>query len=76
MGDRLCETLRAAQLPHVKSQVNDYVTLSCGIASTIAQPNSRPKALIDYADAALYRAKQAGRNQAVAYTEAIASSGA
>jgi diguanylate cyclase (GGDEF)-like protein len=61
------EHLRAAcearALPHPASPVGPVVTLSIGVASWVPSPASSPTALFAAADAALYRAKQAGRNR-------------
>jgi diguanylate cyclase (GGDEF)-like protein len=53
------------QIPHQKSMVSEYVTLSFGVASIIPSDASTPEELILKADRALYQAKQAGRNQIV-----------
>jgi diguanylate cyclase (GGDEF)-like protein len=52
-------------LPHEKSQ-RGVVTISIGVASTSDTPADSLQALIDAADANLYKAKEAGRNQVVA----------
>jgi diguanylate cyclase (GGDEF)-like protein/PAS domain S-box-containing protein len=53
----------ALKLPHPKSQVNDYLTVSIGIASVVPNPEQAPEELIAAADAALYQAKRRGRNR-------------
>ncbi|MEP9320528.1 diguanylate cyclase [Pseudomonas sp. LABIM340] len=66
---RVAESIRReveeTALPHEKSQ-RGVVTLSIGVASTSDTPADSLQALIDAADANLYRAKEAGRNQVVA----------
>ncbi|MEL6162121.1 MAG: diguanylate cyclase, partial [Cyanobacteria bacterium J06627_32] len=52
-------------IPHKGSQVNSCVTLSFGLASSSRRYSSVPSDLIDYADKALYAAKQAGRDRLV-----------
>ncbi len=50
------------KLVHVASEVNPYVTLSLGVASTIPSQTFLPELLINIADNALYEAKAHGRN--------------
>jgi diguanylate cyclase (GGDEF)-like protein len=67
---RIAEIIQAEihkmQLPHAYSEINDYITLSIGVASNIPAPGIEPKHLIAAADAALYQAKAQGRDRAVA----------
>ncbi len=58
---RIQESLRAAAIPHAASTVSDSVTVSMGIASLTAGQTASE--VIAQADAALYRAKNAGRNR-------------
>lgn len=64
---RLAESLRQAiealGLPHPASEVSPVVTVSVGVACSDTEQPRSPQELIDAADAALYAAKQAGRNQ-------------
>jgi len=46
------------------------VTISLGVAS-LEEAAANPSVLLGYADKALYRAKNSGRNRVVAYTEAM-----
>jgi diguanylate cyclase (GGDEF)-like protein/PAS domain S-box-containing protein len=55
--------VRQLQIEHLASNVENYVTLSMGIACTIASHNSSPQNLIAAADQALYQAKQQGRDR-------------
>jgi len=50
------------KLIHAASEVNPYVTLSLGVASTIPSQTFLPEVLINIADNALYEAKERGRN--------------
>ena len=50
-------------LPHATSSTAPRLTLSIGIASLRPIAGTDPSTLVDAADAALYRAKKAGRNQ-------------
>jgi len=51
-----------AALPHLKSDVADYVTASIGVAAMLPVQDKSSTILIEQADVALYQAKQAGRN--------------
>lgn len=52
-------------IPHENSRASKRVTVSIGLAGATPDPDSRPDELIAKADAALYRAKDLGRNQIV-----------
>jgi adenylate cyclase len=66
---RICDRLRSLQIPHLSSQASEYVSLSCGIASTSISLVGSPEELITKADLALYRAKEQGRDRAILWTE-------
>ncbi len=59
--------------PHEKSQTAEYVSLSLGVACLEEVGNIDVKLtirqLIEYADEALYKAKNSGRNQVQAYSK-------
>ena len=57
---RIQVKLAAAAIPHAASEVSSFVTISMGVS--ISTGHTSAKALIAAADAALYRAKKAGRN--------------
>ena len=75
VGQRIVEKVRSQAIPHARSSTAPHVTVSIGIAS--ARPHwsaqvgvpqaidSDHLSLVTAADQALYRAKHAGRNQAV-----------
>ena len=53
------------KIPHACSSISDVVTASFGVASVIPQDKVSPLVLINAADAALYEAKQQGRNRII-----------
>jgi diguanylate cyclase (GGDEF)-like protein/PAS domain S-box-containing protein len=53
----------ALLIDHPKSKVNEYLTVSIGIASVVPTQDQSPEDLIAAADAALYQAKRRGRNR-------------
>lgn len=59
----LQQKVKALQLVHIKSSVDEYVTLSIGVATMIPSLRSSAELLVHHADNALYQAKQAGRNR-------------
>jgi diguanylate cyclase (GGDEF)-like protein len=56
--------VRQLHITHQKSPVDEYVTISLGVYSTVPNPKFSPELLINLADKALYQAKDRGRNQA------------
>jgi diguanylate cyclase (GGDEF)-like protein len=61
-ASRLRDRVLAEKIPHSSSTVSDYVTISQGVMTVGAGMALGPEELIDAADAALYRSKDAGRN--------------
>jgi two-component system cell cycle response regulator len=57
--------VRGLQIPHQKSQVCGYVTVSLGVSTIIPSVKLSPQLLIAAADKALYQAKSQGRDRAV-----------
>ncbi|RKQ60806.1 diguanylate cyclase [Vogesella indigofera] len=65
-AEQLRMAIEALGIPHAASPVNGMVTISIGIATQVPGSNSYPEQLLSAADKALYAAKVAGRNRAVA----------
>ncbi|MFB2897011.1 diguanylate cyclase domain-containing protein [Aerosakkonemataceae cyanobacterium BLCC-F50] len=63
IAENMRMTVEALTLPHIKSDVSQYVTLSLGVASFIATRENKLEDLIAQADNALYSAKNSGRNR-------------
>lgn len=60
------ESVLSLEIPHARSQVSKYVTLSLGVAAMMPNPDNKLEDLINQADEALYQAKKLGRNQSFA----------
>lgn len=63
VAEQLRAGVEALGLAHAKSLVNEFVTISLGVATITPTPASSYKELISSADKALYQAKKGGRNQ-------------
>lgn len=61
----LLDRVREKQIPHAKSQVSDYVSLSIGVVSMVPDKENSPERMIKAADMALYSSKENGRNQSL-----------
>jgi diguanylate cyclase (GGDEF)-like protein len=65
LAERIRENLKQLQIPHTGSKVNEYVTLSLGVASTSPNWEQSKSLLLANADKALYQAKTAGRDRTI-----------
>ena len=63
--ERIRAAVQALGLPHAKATVAGVVTISIGVASCVPQPGQSSASLVQAADAAMYLAKNQGRNKVV-----------
>jgi len=61
-------------IPHKYNEPHSRVTVSCGLAFATAENKTTPAQLYRYADEALYKAKESGRNTLIVF-ESQGSSG-
>ena len=59
----LNKRIEALNITHSHSRVADRITVSIGVAAMAPSPDALPETLVKAADAALYQAKENGRNQ-------------
>jgi diguanylate cyclase (GGDEF)-like protein len=67
IAEKILQTLRDTEFPHVKSQVSHVLTASAGVAS-LGAGSDAAVTLMAHADQALYAAKAAGRNRAFTFS--------
>jgi diguanylate cyclase (GGDEF)-like protein/PAS domain S-box-containing protein len=72
VAQRCLQSMRLARLPHPCSPVGPWVSISIGVASMRPDATRSPDQLVLAADAALYRAKQQGRDRYALATPADA----
>jgi len=60
---RLLESVRALEIPHINSDIADYVTVSIGATTVKVKHNHQYMDYIERADEALYVSKDTGRNK-------------
>jgi diguanylate cyclase (GGDEF)-like protein len=63
VATHILDTVAALNIHHHRSTVSNIVTLSIGISTLLPGGEFNPYHLVGFADEALYRAKEAGRNQ-------------
>jgi diguanylate cyclase (GGDEF)-like protein len=63
IAERVRKSVAELELPHLGIGQKRIVTVSCGACSLVPRPGASPKDLFAAADAALYGAKQAGRDR-------------
>ncbi|MFN7958733.1 MAG: diguanylate cyclase [Holophagaceae bacterium] len=63
MAERIRRAIEQLAIPHQDNSVGPHVSVSLGVVTRYATELAAPESLIELADQALYRAKQAGRNR-------------
>jgi len=65
IAEKVQRDINSLKIPHKKSEVSSFVTLSFGLATLCSQTNTSPDHLVELADKALYQAKHEGRNRVI-----------
>lgn len=65
LAEKMCQQVHELEIPNSGSQVSDYLTISCGVASLIPDESTPLDRVIHFADKALYEAKEKGRNRVI-----------
>jgi len=66
VAERVRRAIEQHAMPHATSKAAAVVTISLGVACAAAGSHLTPEQLVAWADKALYRAKETGRNRVVA----------
>lgn len=69
VGEKMRQNINNLKIPHEKSDINQYITISLGVACEIPSPEKSYDGIIEKADKALYSAKKQGRNRIHSYNE-------
>ncbi|MCX6052040.1 MAG: diguanylate cyclase [Campylobacterales bacterium] len=65
LAQALCDGVQEIKIKHKTSQVSDFLTISLGVVSCVADDALDEELLISHADKMLYYAKERGRNRFV-----------
>jgi len=65
LAEDIRKEVERLKIPHMRSQVSRYITLSSGVSCVFPSADITPESLIGGADEALYEAKNQGRNRTI-----------
>ena len=65
----ICDAIKAREIKHEASSINEYLTMSIGVVCCIADDALDEDVLISRADETLYRAKETGRDRYIITTD-------
>ena len=68
IAHRIQQALAKVRLKHEYSSIDNYLTISCGVAQTVPKRNDKIKTLIQQADIAMYKAKFSGGNETTSFS--------
>lgn len=63
LAQNLCDALKNQKIKHNSSDVSEYLTISIGVVSCVADEALDKNILISHADKILYKAKESGRDR-------------
>ena len=70
LAEKIRNSIESLNVPHNSSLISDKVTMSLGVATAYKKNLSFPEQIISFADEALYKAKEKGRNR-VEFSESL-----
>ncbi len=69
MAQNICDQIKAQEINHKTSKVNEFLTISVGVACCIADESLDEEYLLTRADEMLYEAKESGRDRFLLTTD-------
>ena len=71
VAQKICDAVRAKEIPHKTSSANEFVTISIGAVCCVADEALDEELLITVADEMLYKAKHNGRDRYIITTDVV-----